>query len=424
MSNIAKIGNTEYPTVAAAADALQDGQTLQILRSGSGAECLATFNKPGTFKVMGVVDSAGNRPKMQLDAGTRLSWGKAIHNVEQGNIEFGYIDYDGAVIAPDSNGAAIRMNPGAGVIKVHHFKITGCENGILTSEGPGELCLSDGVIDKCGLSSDPARQGYSHNIYVGAIKRFEALRVSFTNSVYGHDIKSRALTTVLTQVLAQGSAKGRALDVPNGGVLIVYDSKLAKPADAGQSNLIDIGAEGISGREEAYTFFNTLFASDIPADRDGQYLNNRSISRTAVLSDPMFSGVLASKSFAATIIGTRTTSSTAGAAGPRVAFGGDPASKEIEFVDTALPVVFTVPGNAGTTPAASGAMTISLTPELMALAAKLVAPATAAAPSPVDSLGAEFANMVADALSDRSRKSTITLTITPDGIATKVTHPK
>ena len=324
MASIAKIGTKTFNTLAEAATAVADGQTVNITRSGSGAEVTAAFTKAGSYKILG---TAGNLPKLQLDLYTRPAYGKALINLEDGNYEVGYLHLDGTAVK-DSNGAAIRLNPGTDTVKVHHVRLTNNENGILTGASPTcELFVSDSVLDKNSQSTQDSRRGYSHNAYIGAIKTFQADRVSFTNAAYGHDLKSRAAVTILNQVLCEGAAKGRALDLPNGGVLEATDCKFSKSASAAQNNLIDIGAEGITaGREERYVLRNCHFHNDVPIVRDVQFIKNRSKTAEVLLIDPLFTGVAAEKAQKSTLVGNIRIELTGGPLGPRVPVGGDPGS--------------------------------------------------------------------------------------------------
>lgn len=353
---IAKIGTAVHATLAAAALAIKDGETVNITRNGAGAEATAAFTKAGKFKILGVKDAKGALPLLKLDLYTRPAFGKAIINLEDGYYEIANLHMDGCAV-PESNGAAIRMNPGTDILNVHHVRLTNNENGILTAATEtGELHLSDSVLDKNSQSTSSDRQGYSHNIYVGAIKRFTATRVSFTNARYGHDLKTRALETILDQVLCEGAAKGRALDVANGGIVVATDCRFVKPASAGQNNLIDIGAEGIpAGRVERYEFRNCEFFNDVGILRDVQYILNRSTKAEVVLIDPLFTGAAAEKSQKNTLVGKIRIELTGGPLGPRKPAGGDPgAVSTAPIPEPTLPVTPAPTPTPEPTPAPSG----------------------------------------------------------------------
>lgn len=320
---IAKIGNSQFDTLAQAASAVLDGQTVEVLRSGQGVDVPAPFVKPGKFRIIGTKDAKGAIPKLIIDMYTRPAFGKAIINIEDGSYEIANLHLEGCAV-PDSNGAGIRINSTAEDVYVHHVHLVDNENGILTGGGTATLTLEDSILERNGKAMDTSRRGYSHNIYNGNMKRFTANRVSFLNSQYGHDLKTRALVNELNQVLCSGSANGRALDMPNGGVLHATDCKFEKFATAGQNNLIDIGAEGITtGIKQEYILTNCHFHNDVDPLRDVQFVNNRS-SVEVVLVDPLFTGAAAAKDRKQTLKGNVRVVLTGGPLGPRLPVGGNP----------------------------------------------------------------------------------------------------
>jgi hypothetical protein len=294
-----------------------------VLRSGQGVDVPAPFTKPGTFHIIGTKDAKGAIPKLLIDMYTRPAFGKAIIDIEDGSYEIANLHMEGCAV-PDSNGAAIRINSTAEDVYVHHVRLVDNENGILTGGGTATLTLEDSILERNGKAMDTSRRGYSHNIYNGNMKRFTANRVSFLNSQYGHDLKTRAEVNELNQVLCSGSANGRALDMPNGGVLHATDCKFEKFATASQNNLIDIGAEGITaGIKQEYILTNCHFHNDVDPLRDVQYVYNRS-SVEVVLVDPLFTGAAAAKDKKSTLKGNVRIVLTGGPLGPRVPVGGNP----------------------------------------------------------------------------------------------------
>lgn len=337
MSNIAKIGTVEYATLALAAAAVNDGQTVTVLRSGSAAEVPAPFTKAGSYKIIGQKDAGGAIPKLAIDMYTRPAFGKAIINLEDGSYEVGHLHLDGCAV-PESNGAGIRFNPGTDTVSIHHVRLTNNENGVLGEGNTASVYISDSVFDSNGKVMNISRKGYSHNLYVGSAQRLEVTRVSFLNSVYGHDFKSRSPVNILNQVLCEGSKEGREMDLPNGGVLEANDCKFSKSADAIQNNLIDIGAEGIpAGRVEKYVYTNCHFHNDVPTVRDVQYIKSRSAVEV-LLIDPLFTGAAATKDKKLTLVGNVRIQLTGGPLGPRKPAGGDPGSTSTVAVPMPAPV--------------------------------------------------------------------------------------
>lgn len=363
---IAQIGTAQFDTLAAAASAMKDGDTVQVLRSGQGTDAPATYNKSGKFKITGTKQSDGGIPKLVIDQWTKPGGGKGIINIEAGDHEISYLHLEGCAV-PDENGAGIRFNNNGADSNVflHHMRIVKNQDGILTGGGTLTLREEDGVYDGNGLATSESRKGQSHNAYIGAMAKYTAKRMSYLNSVYGHDFKSRAKINEFDACLFSGSAKGRAMDIPNGGIVHATDCEFRKPADATQNNLIDIGAEGITdGRPEEYIYTNCLFHNDI-ADlkRDLQFINNRS-TKEVVLVDPLFSGAAAAKDQKQTLRGNVRIVLTGGPLGPRVKAGGDPGASSTLDIPAAGQVTVTPPstgGGAVTPPSTVPATSMSLT---------------------------------------------------------------
>jgi hypothetical protein len=208
----------------------------------------------------------GVNPGLNVDGTIRLSFGKATINPEQGELYIRDLSMFGAAVPADGNGAAIRFNPNTRYLQVDNVRFHGNENGILTAtSNPGtevpkdvfSIVLQDSIFDNNGHST--THRGKTHNVYFGSIQRVYAIRSRFINSEYGHDYKSRAQQNLIDRCHFYGSKNGRALDIPNGGIVHAVNSYFRKLEDAGQGNLAGIGQEGYYAREQQYIFRNCLF---------------------------------------------------------------------------------------------------------------------------------------------------------------------
>ncbi|GAC1408668.1 MAG: hypothetical protein NVSMB6_07950 [Burkholderiaceae bacterium] len=320
--NSVNIGSAAYASITAAFAALLNIPAPQIVQVNQSLEAPAAFGtlaamKDATIVVSGVRQPGGSLPELKaLGSSVRLAWGKGIINIEQANdTTIQNLMLTGVRTDPDSNGAAIRINEGAHMSRIKNVIATNNENGILATTPDGTILIEDSVFDRNGQAQQDSRRGFSHNVYLSALK-VEALRSTFTNSAFGHDFKTRAKETKLRQCLLSGAAQGRALDVPNGGIVYAENTVFRKNAEARQNNLVDIGAEGISdGRPEKYTFKNSEFFNDVDPGRDVQYINNRS-SVAVELIDPLFTGKAAAKDRTLTIVGKVKITLTGGPLGP------------------------------------------------------------------------------------------------------------
>jgi hypothetical protein len=265
-------------------------ETVEVLQSIVGANGFGLINQPGGKKITGIQQPDGSYPVLvALGSAERLTWGKAIIDVEQGDAEISYLQFVGAAVGAGdgANGAGIRINQNVNSAYVHHVSFNSCQDGVLSNgvDNPNQsLLFEDATWDKCGTGDI----GKTHNIYIGKCKEAVFRRITSTNSQVGHDLKSRALITRVENALIGGSATGRALDLSNGGIWISKGSAYLKPADATQNNLIHIAPEGTDGRPEQYESTNDLFQIDIPADgRALQFINNQG-NAPCIVTDPKF----------------------------------------------------------------------------------------------------------------------------------------
>jgi hypothetical protein len=123
--------------------------------------------------------------------------------------------------------------------------------------GNGIREMTDCEFDNNGQAGNASERGFTHNIYAGESEvPWKATRCSFTNSQYGHNIKSRGYC-VLRQVYTQNASQARELDTPNGGGIDAENCWFIKEDNSSQANLIGIGLEGvITSRNRVYTFKN------------------------------------------------------------------------------------------------------------------------------------------------------------------------
>jgi len=181
-------------------------------------------------------------------------------------------DFVGAKVA-DKNGAGIRFEKGQLSIKDCTF--TDNENGILTSgDKDAELLIENSEFGNNGFGD-----GYSHNLYVGAIKKLTVTGSYFHHAKVGHLLKSRAAENHIFYNRLTDEAGGRAsyeLEFPNGGLAYVVGNHIQQGSQTENPTLISFGAEGYKWpRNELYLVGNTL-ADDRPSN--GKWL--------AVRTDP------------------------------------------------------------------------------------------------------------------------------------------
>src|SRR5205823_3236344 len=70
----------------------------------------------------------------------------------------------------------------------------------------------------------------------------------FHDAVYGHEIKSRAAETVITnnRIYDNGGDASYSIDLPNGGQATVTGNIIQQGANSANPNIVAFGAEGVT----------------------------------------------------------------------------------------------------------------------------------------------------------------------------------
>ncbi len=188
--------------------------------------------------------------------------GKGIWLVRGDDVTIENVELSGAKV-PDRNGAAIRLE-GRNFTLRNSF-LHDNENGLLAGANP----TSEITIDHCELARNGAGDGLSHNLYVGAVARLVVTKSWLHHAVSGHNLKSRAATSVLSDNRLADEADGHAsyeADFPNGGRVTLAFNILQKSPGGENATLVSYGAEGLT-KDAANTLVakGNTFISQRPA---------------------------------------------------------------------------------------------------------------------------------------------------------------
>ena len=145
---------------------------------------------------------------------------------------------------PDGNGAGIRAEGGSLTVDGVHF--VNNQDGILTNANPAMVLT---VRHSQFTRNGACLEACAHAIYAGKIASLIVQDSVFRDTRQGHDIKSRAAHTEVTDCDIQDGQTGTAsylIEAPNGGAVIVRGNTLEKgPLSGNHSAAISIGAEGV-----------------------------------------------------------------------------------------------------------------------------------------------------------------------------------
>lgn len=233
---------TSYATVSDAINAASPGDVIQ-LSAGTYSE---DFPLVHDITIQGVGGLARLTPVMTVNPqpGDPIyqppANAKAIL-VTQGAVTLDHLELTGAAISPDNggNGAGIRYETGSLTITNSH--IFGNQEGLLAAANPGAAI----AIDHSEFDHNGAEDGYTHNVYVGQIGTLTITNSYIHDALGGHEIKSRADTTIITGSRIQDGLADTSylVDLPNGGVGLLTDDIFAKGINAPNFSGIHFGGE-------------------------------------------------------------------------------------------------------------------------------------------------------------------------------------
>jgi hypothetical protein len=225
-----------YRTVAAAIAAANDGDTI-LVRAGTYINDFAEIDHKITLR------SAGGMAVLQ--ATENIPNEKAIL-ITDTDITIDGFEFTGARVtdADGANGAGIRYQGGNLTIRNCWFRHN--QEGLLGDALPGTIKIERSEFSFNGDATGPGA-GTTHNIYAGNNDVLDIEDSYFHHAVLGHEIKSRALTTIINNTRVTDGPRGTAsysIDLPNGGVGVITNTVVEQGPDSVNGGMIVYGEEG------------------------------------------------------------------------------------------------------------------------------------------------------------------------------------
>lgn len=232
---VLRVGPTApFATPGAAAAAARDGDTVEIA-GGDYHGDVAVW----TASRLHIV---GLEPRPHVYGDGRDAEGKGIWVLRGNDTVIDNVEISGARVA-ERNGAAIRLEGRNLVLKNAYLHDN--ENGMLT----GARADSNVTIEHCEFARNGNGEGYTHNLYVGAVAKLTVSRSYLHHAIGGHNLKSRAAASVVTDSRLADESDGHAsyeADFPNGGNVLLAFNVIQKGASAENTTLVSYGAEGLA----------------------------------------------------------------------------------------------------------------------------------------------------------------------------------
>src|SRR5216683_2354047 len=227
----------QYSTIAAAIAASHNGDTIQV-QAGTYTNDFATINTDITLEGVGGM--------VNMVSTVQIPNGKGIL-ITNGNDTINNFSFSGAYVSPtDANGAGIRDQSNNLVLNDDYFFNN--QNGLLGGFPGGTLTINNSEFANNGVS-DPKSPGYgyTHNLYVGAAATLTINNSYFHDANIGEEIKSRALSTTITNSRIDDGPTGTAsysIDLPNGGNAVIKNNVIEQGPMSQNRTIIAFGEEG------------------------------------------------------------------------------------------------------------------------------------------------------------------------------------
>ena len=219
--------------------------------------------------------------------------GKAIFVIDGTDVTVRGITFMHAVVR-DHNGAGIRLHDGN--LLVDHDRFIDNEEGILGGETQRSTVR---VVDSEFRGNGNCIGECAHGLYVGRIALLDVEHSRFTDTHEGHDIKSRALRTVLRGNDISDGPTGHAsylVDISNGGDVLMEHNTFSKgPHTDNDTTAISIGAEKGRNPTRSLVIRDNIFTNLLPkptafvtnhTDTPVELANNKFVGKVVPLVGP------------------------------------------------------------------------------------------------------------------------------------------
>jgi len=236
----------QFSTIPDAIVAAQSGDTIQV-DAGTYANQSVVFNKNLTL------EGVGGTIKM-ISTGT-IPNGKAIL-VVNGNINISNFEFSGAAVN-DRNGAGIRYEGGNLTLTNTYFHHN--QDGLLAASAAGSITIKNSEFAFNGDGS-----GQTHNLYVNHISNLTIDNSYFHDASVGHEIKSRASNTTITnsRIYDLNSTASYSVDLSNGGNALIKNNVIEQGPNSPNNIIVAYGAEGASNPGTSFTVANNTIVND------------------------------------------------------------------------------------------------------------------------------------------------------------------
>lgn len=235
-----------YQSPSEAANVVQDGYTIRIA-PGDYVDC-------ASWRANNLTIIA---PEGDVTIRDQTCERKGLWVIHGNDIVIEGITFSGAEV-PDNNGAGIRAQ--GRNLTVRNSRFLDNQLGILSSPIEGSTIIVE--------TSEFIGNGPSHALYVTEIERLVVRDSIFRAHNIGHNIKSRALVTEVTNTVIEDGDEGSSsylVEAPNGGTVTVTGNTMHKgPNTDNAGTAISIGVEGDTLPSDGILVAENVFVNEGP----------------------------------------------------------------------------------------------------------------------------------------------------------------
>src|SRR4051812_7744530 len=239
---------SQFATIASAVNAAASGDVIQV-QAGTYTNDFLDFAKNITLQAV--------NGEVKMVETTSPPDGKAMIT-ESGNVAINGFDISGVTV-PDANGAAVRYQGGNLTLTNDYFHNN--QDGLLGAADPnGTITVTHSEFAFNGVGGD----GHTHNIYAGSIAKLTIDNSYFHDANVGHEIKSRAANTVVTdsRILDNNSTASYSIDLPNGGNATIASNVIEQGPNTQNPAILAYGEEGHSNPGTNFSIANNTIVND------------------------------------------------------------------------------------------------------------------------------------------------------------------
>jgi hypothetical protein len=180
-------------------------------------------------------------------------------------------------LAEGQNGAGIRDEAtGTATLDVENSTFTNDQDGILADPNLSENIIINGstfISDGFDAGSFTcSADGCDHAIYINGVNSLDVSNSIFCGTIVGHDIKSRAENTTITDnqlydgapdpaINCPAGSTSYAIDLANGGDVTISGNQIIQGPDTQNPDMVSYGEEGLDYSDNSLLLTNNDFTN-------------------------------------------------------------------------------------------------------------------------------------------------------------------